>query len=167
MMPFGSAEIDQLTRDIWTNMLAIPIAAEARPKRTISTPVCACVHITGEWEGAVLLKCSIGLAKRAAAAFLAGAEQNVSSEEMKDALGELANMTAGSIKPLLPGPCHISLPTVIDGNDYGLRIPKGCLAAERAFSSGGDMLILSVIRPVASITDGCLDPFSEQISDAR
>ena len=40
-------------------------------------------------------------------------EDSLGLEEVQDALGEISNMIAGNIKPLLPGASRISLPSVV------------------------------------------------------
>jgi len=41
---------------------------------------------------------------------------------VRDALGELANMLAGNLKSVLPSGVVLSMPSVIEGSDYSLRI---------------------------------------------
>ena len=47
-------------------------------------------------------------------------------QQMRDAIGEVANMIAGSFKNKLTGLAHgcmLSSPTVITGSDYAYRAP--------------------------------------------
>jgi len=71
-----------------------------------------CVHISGEWEGAVTLDCPSELAKKVASIMFSLTEDELSSDLIQDALGELTNMTRGNLKSLLPEPCYLSLPAV-------------------------------------------------------
>jgi len=44
------------------------------------------------------------------------------NDEVRDVLGELANMIGGNLKCLLAQGIRLSMPTVMDGSDYGLPI---------------------------------------------
>jgi chemotaxis protein CheX len=82
-----------------------------------------CVHITGEWRGAVLVEASDELSREAASAMFATPVADLSADEIADSLGELANMIGGNVKSLLPGPSTLSTPTVAQGPAYMLRMP--------------------------------------------
>jgi chemotaxis protein CheX len=43
-------------------------------------------------------------------------------EDVRDSLGELANMLAGNLKSVLPSGVVLSMPSVIEGSDYSLQI---------------------------------------------
>ena len=64
-------------------------------------------------------------------------EGELGDEDLRDALGELTNMVGGNIKTLLPGSEFISLPTVIEGSDYGVaRLDSDIVARAQATSEG-------------------------------
>jgi chemotaxis protein CheX len=48
---------------------------------------------------------------------------DVTDDDKRDVVAELANMIGGNLKSLLPGPLYLSLPTVLAGRDLGLQIP--------------------------------------------
>ncbi|NIQ01639.1 MAG: chemotaxis protein CheX, partial [Nitrospinaceae bacterium] len=54
--------------------------------------------------------CPIPLARQAAAIMFQLQEDTAGPEEIQDAFGELANITGGNIKALLPEPSYLSLP---------------------------------------------------------
>jgi chemotaxis protein CheX len=154
MIRFGQDEVVQLAQGIWQAMLSLPLRPVGQDQSGLSVvgtaaskcDLAACVQITGAWKGAVRIDCSELLAKRTAAVFLGLPAGEVSREEMLDALGEVTNMMAGSIKPLLPRPCQISLPSVVDGADYELNIRKGQLLLASEFESDGDKLKISLVE---------------------
>jgi chemotaxis protein CheX len=56
-------------------------------------------------------------ARNVAAALLGVDLDDVTPEDVRDALGELANIIGGNVKSLMPEPAALSLPVVlIDGN---------------------------------------------------
>ena len=73
---------------------------------------------------------------------LAGLEFRRLDGDVRDVMGELANMVAGNLKSLLPRGVDLSMPSVIEGSDYSLHI-CGVGAVERmSFSSApGDFRI--------------------------
>src|SRR3954447_12129582 len=72
----------------------------------------ASVQFTGDWQGAIAVGCDAAFGNEIAAAMFAMEPGEVTEDEISDALGELANMIAGNVKPLLPAAAGLSLPTV-------------------------------------------------------
>lgn len=134
-----------MAAEIWTGMLQMELEGASRPA-VKTNGIGACVHISGAWQGAVLVHCSLELARLATARFLAVDPGEIAIEQMRDAMGELANMSAGSVKPLLPEPCQLSLPSVADGTDYHLSVPQGTLLLESTFQCGGEPLSITVLQ---------------------
>jgi len=138
-------DIRQLTGEIWGGMLQIELQPDAGTQKP-SGGIGACVQITGAWEGAVRVDCSLKLARLATARFLATEPEQVDIAQIRDAMGELANMSAGSVKPLLPRPCQLSLPSVADGGDYTLTVPHGEVLLNTAFNFEGEPLRIAVLQ---------------------
>jgi chemotaxis protein CheX len=138
-------DIRQLTGEIWGGMLQIELQPATNGKKP-SCGIGACVQITGAWEGAVRVDCSLKLARLATARFLATEPEEVDIAQIRDAMGELANMSAGSVKPLLPRPCQLSLPSVADGGDYTLTVPHGEVILNTAFDFQGELLRIEVLQ---------------------
>lgn len=138
-------QLTRLTEEIWSSMLGIDLqSVEQAP--AIGKKVSACVQILGEWEGAVRLDCSEALARLAAATFVGAEPPEVEPDQIRDAAGELANMTGGSFKTLLPKPCKLSLPSVADGDNFSLTIPESKLVLESVFTAECGVLVVSVFE---------------------
>jgi len=130
---------------IWGGMLQIdlnPTPASPDKLRGIG----ACVQITGAWEGAVRVDCDHRLAELATARFLGVTPAEVAIEQIRDAMGELANMSAGTVKPLLPPPCQLSLPTVADGTDYNFTVPHGEVLLASSFEHNGLPMKITILQ---------------------
>ncbi|MCO8272624.1 chemotaxis protein CheX [Actinoplanes sp. TRM 88003] len=82
------------------------------------------VSITGSWTGHVVYASSQQAARRAAAAFLAMAPDEVSEEDLSDVLGELANIIGGNVKAMLPPGALLSLPQVVLAPETTARYPN-------------------------------------------
>ena len=92
------------------------------------------------------MDCSKSLAQLATSRFLGVNPQEVAIDQIRDAMGELANMSAGSVKPLLPPPCQLLLPTVADGSDYNFTIPHGELLLTSAFEYEGQSMQITILQ---------------------
>jgi chemotaxis protein CheX len=138
-------DVRQLTNEIWNGMLQMDLVTSPVVER-VRPGIGACVQITGAWEGAVRVECSLELARLATARFLATEPGQVHIDQIRDAMGELANMSAGSVKPLLPSPCQLSLPSVADGTDYTLSIPQGQPILTAGFAFRGEPLTVAVLQ---------------------
>jgi len=81
----------------------------------------AMVGLAGGLRGVLLLHCGQASAEEVAVCMLGGAPYEYATEHAWDALGEMANMIAGSFKNNIHGlanACMLSVPTVIAGADY-------------------------------------------------
>jgi chemotaxis protein CheX len=86
--------------------------------------VTAVVGFGGVFTGACVLRCGVRSACRIASG-LTGGHFDVVDDTVKDAIGEIANMVAGTWKgraPELAAHCDLSVPAVITGRDYRLRV---------------------------------------------
>lgn len=139
-------QIRQLTPAIWDAVLRLPLQEEPAPAPSHNRVVSACVHITGAWNGAVALSCEIDFATRAAGIMFDLGDKAPSTADMQDALGELTNMIGGNIKALLPEPCHLSLPSAVEGADYSVRIVRSRVVTAVPFCSNGHHMIVSLLE---------------------
>lgn len=86
--------------------------------------VTAVVGFAGLLSGACILRCG-GQASREMAARMTGMSFTEVDDTVKDAVGEICNMLAGSWKgkvPELAARCGLSVPAVITGRDYNLHV---------------------------------------------
>lgn len=147
-MTIRQEELIAMTEQIWASMLGITISSAeiAEPPAQGGRFIGGCVQLVGAWQGALRVDCSLALAQRAAAKFQGREKGPVTVEEVRDAVGEIANMSAGSVKALLPQPTHISLPSVADGDDYDLTVRRGKVLLECPFQIESERLLVSLIE---------------------
>jgi chemotaxis protein CheX len=122
-MQIEEADICRLTETVWSTVVGLEVHQIEPESKTKPGDgfVTGCVSIVGDWEGAVAVHCSLRLARQVATVMFGSDDPQ--ADEVRDALGELTNITGGNIKSLLPGPCELSLPSVIEGRDYHLSMP--------------------------------------------
>jgi chemotaxis protein CheX len=85
------------------------------------------------------------LAQRCASIMFSLEETAPTLADMQDALGEITNMTGGHLKSLMSGNCYLSLPAVVEGSDYGTRIPTAQVLARAIFDCEGMQGVVSLV----------------------
>ncbi len=143
-----ASDIYQVTQTVWLALVEKELKAEGDDLECSGHVLTGCVQITGEWEGAIVVSCSHKLAVGTTAFMFDMELEEVTGEELQDAVGELANMVGGSVKGLVPGPSRLSLPTVIDGSDYKTKIPGSEKLVEACMTSDGEPLVVTVMQRV-------------------
>ena len=141
------SEICQYTESIWKSILDLDVHKTVEEYCPIGGEdvLAGCVHISGEWDGAVSLDCPAELAQKVASIMFKMTDEEVTPDLVQDALGELTNMTGGNIKSLLPEPCYLSLPAVTM-TQHGLRIPGSELVKSVTFQCWGYKFKVSVLK---------------------
>ena len=80
------------------------------------------VYLEGEWNGAISFECNRKHACQIARQFLASEPPEDVDADVRDVIGELANMIGGNIKSAIATDVRLSLPSVIDGSNYELHV---------------------------------------------
>jgi chemotaxis protein CheX len=128
------AIMETAAQEIFQIMLGLKLThAAAEPP--VVADVTVLVGFSGQWHGVFGLHCQAHTACRLATLAL-GADTDEFDERVLDAVGEIANMVAGSFKSKIPGlgeNSFLSVPSVISGADY-----------HRHASLGGEHLELSL-----------------------
>jgi CheY-specific phosphatase CheX len=144
-MPRIDADIEDITRAIWASLFELPLRVEGESRLGSDSLVTACVQVVGAWTGAVILQSPMSLA-RALAEQMFQSDRPLTLDEVRDALGELANMIAGNVKALFPGPSRISLPAVAAGSDYRFDVVDGSALTTVSFSYNGQPLRVTLFQ---------------------
>lgn len=141
-------EIFQIVQSIWMSILDLEIrldsSADGRLKERGGRTLTGCVQLTGDFEGAVLLDCTGEVARHVAGVMFEEQPDALSIAEVQDALGELTNMVAGNIKPLLSGSSRLSLPSVVEGADYTLIVPGSRALLQVGLQCEGEPLLVTL-----------------------
>jgi chemotaxis protein CheX len=143
-------DIQQIVTDIWMAMLDLPVEPSEAPSNGDGIrSVAATVQITGDWDGAVEFQFPTDLATTLTEAMLGMDEGEATSDDVRDVVGELANVAGGNLKTLAPGTCRLSLPTVTEGTDLRVEMPGGEVVARVGFACGGHPFTVAVVRRAA------------------
>jgi chemotaxis protein CheX len=151
-----SDEIDRTVRAIWATVFDLDLCATAEVTADDLQGVTGLVTLDGAFKGAVLVQCSNSLAEDLTAQ-LVGTSATTDRQDVSDALGELANITAGNLKPALPGPCQIGLPVVTFGSDYEIRVLGTRPVGLMQYRCRGQAMAVTLVEDSAG-TGVCDDP---------
>lgn len=121
-------ELNQIVASVFEAMLCLEAGECGTAWFPSEDRLTAAVHLAGEWNGAVLVECSREQACLFAGRFLSIEAPAAVDDVVRDVLGELANMIGGNLKCVLTSGIRLSMPSVVDGSDYAVRI---CGAAIR------------------------------------
>ena len=62
-------------------------------------------------------------------------------------MGELTNMIGGGFKSMMPGSCFLSMPLLLEGNDYCVTLPSRGVVCEVAFQCEKQPLRVRLLIP--------------------
>ncbi len=128
----GNAEV---AISVYRTMLHVNLRVVVERSPTMENCYTGAVYYAGAWKGALLVECSGEQAMDWAARFLS-LDPPVRVDDARDGLGELTNVLAGNLKPLLPPGVGLSMPCVVQGRDYSLRMCGGGLSESLCFTDG-------------------------------
>lgn len=106
------ASIEKANAQFWGQMLAMeldPVGATGQRSIGAGHVVGSC-DLSGEWNGRIEVRLSKGLAICATSAMLMQPPERVQPGDTLDAIKEIANMIAGTLKSALPRPCVMTVP---------------------------------------------------------
>lgn len=131
-MQVREEDIFKITESVWNSMLGLELRPwkDALPEPSRGRFLTGYVQISGAWHGVFRLDCSFALARRIAAIMFSFETAETTIDDVRDALGELANIAGGNVKGLLPTPCYLALPVVVDESGYAIHLFPGCIVAQ-------------------------------------
>jgi chemotaxis protein CheX len=130
-----SPEETQIISDVFRTMLRLSVEPVAVNVHSETPQVTGAVYFAGAWNGALLVECSHEQSFQFTHRLMSIEPPSSLNDDVRDALGELANMIAGNLKALLPSGSAISMPSVVEGSDYSLRVCGGNDVSRMTFSS--------------------------------
>jgi len=142
-------DLDRVVESVFETMLNTALQPAPESWRPAANTLTAAVYFAGAWKGAVLIECTRGQARHFASRLTAAEPDGaIPDDDVRDALGELANMLAGSLKSVLPHGVGLSMPSVVEGADYSLRVCGGNLSERSAFACEAGTFGVTMIEVV-------------------
>jgi chemotaxis protein CheX len=146
-------DIDAIVGQVWDAFIHLPVRSVAPDHVAGADPgdwIDGEVRISGAWDGLVAVSCPSHLACRMTMAVVGLAPS--SPGDVIDVLGEVANITGGNIKALLPSPTVLSPPTVHAPAPADL-VRSGPGVLRLVYDSEGDPFVVTV-RPAQPFSAG-------------
>jgi chemotaxis protein CheX len=88
-------------------------------------PIVGAVYLAGEWRGALLLETWDAPAFVWTHKLMSVPTPRSLDDDVRDCVGELTNVIGGNLKSLLPVETALSMPPVIEGRQFTLRLIGG------------------------------------------
>jgi len=126
-------QIDEVVGSVFRTMLEADVAAT--PQEHPDPAVTALIAFGGKWSGGFELRLDYGSAVALARAFLQAEDMNEFNDDVRDAIGELANVIAGNLKAILPLGTTLGAPSIVEGKDYAIRICGQHIVGASSFAS--------------------------------
>jgi chemotaxis protein CheX len=124
-------DLTRIARDIFDTMLGVALQTAEEEWKPARDRLTGAVYLAGAWRGAVLLECDHRQAFDFTSRLMSVPIPEAVNDDVRDTMGELANMLGGNLKSVLPRGVVLSMPSVVEGSDYSLRICGGHACVER------------------------------------
>ncbi len=144
-------DLTRIVQSVFGTMMELEVTPVPAPWVHSSDAIAAAVHFVGEWRGATLVETGGPQARHFAHKFMGIPIPPAIDDDVRDVMGELANMVAGNLKSLLPHGVDISVPSVVEGSDYSLRISHGNLVEQAHFTSVAGDFCITVVESLPRI----------------
>ena len=145
--------LSSLAQAVWKTLLGLDIEPSITSEFRLDSAdyLLAQVDFHDAWNGCMVIQCPKALAQLFASLMFAQPAHALDFSQLEDALGEIANVTAGNIKALLPSDTKVSLPSVKHSAD----LPCGpFIAADRVdLRCSGYEFVLCVYERAASVPE--------------
>jgi chemotaxis protein CheX len=141
----GQAEIAQIVSDVFQTMLNLEVTPIERGPDEYVSGMTATVQFLGDSKGAVSIHCT----PKQAIAFtgrMLDSEVDCLNDDVRDVLGELANVVGGNLKSLLSPGVALSLPLVAEGQNYALHLCESHSVTRVGFASETGVFEVSLAR---------------------
>jgi chemotaxis protein CheX len=141
-------------QDVFTTMVGVEdllhLPLQVDPKTHFSDCITAMVGFAGLFNGLVSLHVPLSLALSFTSSMI-GMEVTELNEDVNDALGEIANMIAGSFKHHLSKDGHevrLSTPSVVSGKEYVISSGSLDNTLTLLFDSNNEWFMISIVVEV-------------------
>jgi chemotaxis protein CheX len=143
----NETQIRSIVQSVWSTQLGLEIQdAEGPAPPGPGRNMTAAINISGDFHGGIRLECSRVIIQRAASVMFDLPTDQLTDDDERDVIGELANVVAGNIKALVPGSNSISLPTIVEGSDYRVSALDVKTSDDFSFTMEGEWMTVTVME---------------------
>jgi len=147
-MTITSDNLCQFTRAIWESTLGLEVQPIPRlsPAEERACTLIGKVQIIGVRRRALCLECTEELAGKIARTMFGLDSQNPTPDEIRDALAEITNVTAGNLKSLECAHCQLSTPQVAERGQDSPGTPESAVLSRQAFVCQGEPFVVKLLE---------------------
>jgi chemotaxis protein CheX len=138
--------VNQIVENVFQTMMGMEVRAVDVPFPPSGDVITAAISLAGTWKGAVLVECGLPEAFLFTSRMIGIDPPTSLNDDVRDALGELANMVGGNLKSVLPGGVALSLPTVVWGHAYTMQICRAGKSRRWVFQSDETLFAVEVVE---------------------
>jgi chemotaxis protein CheX len=125
--------VAQIVESVFLAMLNLEVCTDDSKWEASPDALTSFVELSGDWTGALLFECNRWQACQLTGLFLSVDPPHAVDDEVRDVIGELANMIGGNLKCAMANGLSLSMPTVMNGNDCHSRFPRFVVQDRLAF----------------------------------
>jgi len=140
-----AGDLAQIVESVFETMIGLEVRQDPEPWFDGADRLTASVHLSGAWNGAVLMECTRQQACRFAGRFLSIDAPDAVDDTVRDVLGELANMIGGNLKCVVAPGATLSMPSVVNGSDYVVKVCGAAVHEKLNFRCEEGRLWVSVL----------------------
>jgi CheY-specific phosphatase CheX len=108
-----SGHLSEIASSLFSTMLALPFDTGCLTGCSDSgRQYEARIRVSGSWQAGIFVRASEVLARRIACVMFKLDEADLTEADVRDALGEVANVIGGGVKGIIDSDCDLSLPVV-------------------------------------------------------
>jgi chemotaxis protein CheX len=138
-------DLEAVVGSVFSTMMGVDVWPSDAPCPGPAGLLTAAVYLTGPWEGAVFVHCHPQQACDFAGRFMGMPPPEAVDDDVRDVMGELANMIAGNLKCTFCPGIRVSIPSVVDGCGYALRVCGGHIVCQAGFDTPGGAVWVTLI----------------------
>ena len=144
-MTFSSDDLQRIVHTVWSTQIRFNLdsgdPAELARRLTAEDMVSIEVAFVGDFNGKLVQRCSQHVSLTAAAAAFSTSGSEVEVSDIRDTVTEMAHMTAGNLKSLLPGECR-----VCEAGEVPNAAGSEKIIATAGFTFEGEPLVVDLIQ---------------------
>ena len=143
-------DVDAVVGSVFSTMMGLEALPSSDPPPSPTGLLTASVCLTGEWEGAVSIQCTPAEACAFAARFVGSSLPEEVDDDVRDVIGELANMIGGNLKCALAPGIRVSIPSVTDGASYSVHFCGATVVGRNSYRTESGPVWVTLLDTEAS-----------------
>jgi chemotaxis protein CheX len=138
-------DLEAVVGSVFSTMMGVDVWPSDTPCPASAGLLTGAVYLTGQWNGAIFIHCHSQQACDFTGRFVGMPPPDAVDDDVRDVMGELANMIAGNLKCTFCPGIRISVPSVVDGLGYSLRVCHGYVVCEAGFDTTGGPVWITLV----------------------